>query len=55
MIQKDQNARDHSAWTIGKGDLTHELCIHPAQYTSRMETARVKQEEDKDIRIMQEQ
>ena len=28
MILKDQNTRDHSAWTIGNGDLMHEVCIH---------------------------
>ena len=26
-IQKDKNIRDHSAWTIGNGDLIQEACI----------------------------
>ena len=40
MIPNDQNTRDHSAWTIGDGD--------PIQYTSRMGTAGVKEEEKTD-------
>ena len=27
MILKDQNTRDHSAWTIENGDPMHEVCI----------------------------
>ena len=27
MILKDLNTRDHSALTIGNGDLMHEVCI----------------------------
>ena len=27
MIKKDQNTRDHSAWTIGNEDPIHEVCI----------------------------
>ena len=27
MIEKDENIRDHSAWTIGNVDPMHEMCI----------------------------
>ena len=54
MILKDRNTRDYSAWTIGNGAPIKGLCIHPTQDTSRMGTARVKQEEEADTRIMQE-
>ena len=45
MILKDQNTRDHSA---GNGDPMHGV----SQDTSRMGTARVKQEEEADMRII---
>ena len=40
----DQNTGDHLAWRIGNGDAT--------QDTSRMGTARVKQEKEADTRII---
>ena len=52
MILKDQNTRDHSAWTIVNGDPMHEVCIPCTQYTSRLGTERMKQEEDADTRII---
>ena len=52
MILKDQNARDHSAWTIENGDPMHDVCIPCTQYTSHMGTVRVKQEQEADIRII---
>ena len=33
---------------------SHARGVYPTQYTSRMETVRVKQEEEADTRIMQE-
>ena len=44
-IAKDRNTRDHLAWTAGNEDLT--------QNTSRMGTARVKEEEETDTRIIE--
>ena len=32
---------------------SHAQGVHPTQYTQRMETVRMKQEEEADIRIMQ--
>ena len=59
MTLKVQKTRDHSAWTIGNGDPTYEVCIphsilraYPTQYTTRMETERVKEEEGADTRII---
>ena len=45
-VAKEKYIRDHLAWTAGNGD--------PTQYTSRMETARVKQKKEADTRIMRE-
>ena len=50
MILKDKNTRGHSVWTIENGDPMHG--VYPTQYTSRMETASVKQEEATDTRII---
>ena len=49
-VPKERNTRDHLAWTIGNGDPMHE--VYPTQDTSRMKTARVKQEEDADTGII---
>ena len=46
MILIDQNTRNHSACTIGNRDAMHGVCT--TQHTSRMGTARVKQEEESD-------
>ena len=44
MILKDQDTRN----------IQHGLLVYLTQYTLRMITARVKQEEERDTRIMQE-
>ena len=54
MILKDQNTRNHSAWTMGNGHLMQGICIPHSIYTSHMGTARVKEEVRADTRIMQE-
>ena len=53
LILKDQNTRDHSAWTIRERG-SHARSVHPTQYTSRMGTAKMKGEEEAETRIMQE-
>ena len=42
--------RDHPVLTVGNGDPMHG--VYPTQDTSRMETARVKEEEGADTRII---
>ena len=49
VVPKDRNSRDHLAWTAGTG-VSHARGVYPMQDTSRMRTARVKQEEDADTR-----
>ena len=51
MILKDQNTRDHPALDYRKRG-SHARGVYPTQYTSRMGTARVKQEEEADTRII---
>ena len=34
-VAKDQNTRDHLAWTAGNGDPMHEVCI-PAEYLAHV-------------------
>ena len=34
-VPKIRNTRDHLAWTIGKGDPMHEVCIPHSIHTSR--------------------
>ena len=46
-MAKGQNTREHLAWT---GDLMNE--VYPTRDTSRMGTARVKQEEETDTKII---
>ena len=46
-----RNARDHLTWTIGNKE-SHTRGVYHTQYTSRMETARVEQEEEADTRII---
>ena len=50
MILKDQNTRDHLAWTAGNGDPMNE--VFPTQDTQRRGTARVKQQEEAGTRII---
>ena len=52
MIQKDENAKDHSALTIARDRGSHARGVYLTQDTSHMGTARVKQEEETDTRIM---
>ena len=52
MILKDQNTRDHSAWTIWNRDPMRRV-VYLTQYTSRMGIVRMKQEEEPDTRITQ--
>ena len=51
-----RDTRDHLAGTAENGDPMHKVCIrhnlYPSQDTSRMGTARVKQEEEADTRII---
>ena len=51
MLQKTQDTRDYLAWTAGNGDPMHRF-VHTRQDTSRMRTARVKQEETADAKII---
>ena len=55
MIQKDQNTRNHSAWTFyrERGSHARAIGVYLTQYTSRMGAVRVKQEVETDIIIMQ--
>ena len=53
LILKDQNTRDHSAWTIRERG-SHARGVYPTQYTSRMGAAKMKWEEEAETRIMQE-
>ena len=49
MILKDQNTRDHSVWNIYREQGSHHARgVYPTQYTSRMRTVRMKQEEEAD-------
>ena len=46
MILKDQNTRDHSAWTIGNRDPMHEACIPhsiPRAWEQQVRSKRKKQ------------
>ena len=52
-VTKDQNTRDHLPWTAGNG--SHEQGVYPTQSTFRMGTARVKQEEEINTRIIAEE
>ena len=51
-VEKDQNTRDRLAWTIGNGDSMHDRGVYPTEDTSRMETAKVNQEEEVDTRTI---
>ena len=46
----DRNTRDNLAWTIVKWDPSHARGV--SVYTSSMVTARVKQEEETDTRVI---
>ena len=48
---KDQSTRDHLTWTAGERG-SHALSVYPTQCTSRMGTARVKEEKEADTRII---
>ena len=54
MILKYQNTREYSAWIKGNGDPMHWVCIPHSIYTSRMGTARAKQEEETDTGLMRQ-
>ena len=51
MILKDKNTRDHTARGARE---SHARGVYPTQDTSRIETVRVKQEEETETRIMKE-
>ena len=48
-----RNTKDHLVWTAGNGDPMHEE-VHLTQDASRIGTARVKKEEEANIRIIAE-
>ena len=50
-MQKDINIRDNLVWTAGNGDPMHEVLI-PRRITSRMGTAKMKQEEEANTRVV---
>ena len=53
MLQKTAIQRTILACTIENRDPMHEVCnVYPTQDTTRMETARVKQEEEAKTRII---
>ena len=52
MIVKDQNTRDHLACMAYRERGSHARGVYPAQNTTRMERARMKQEEGSDTRFL---
>ena len=52
MILKDRNTKNHSAWTIENREGSHARGVYLTQDISRMGTARMKQEQETDTRII---
>ena len=52
MIQKGQNIRNHSAWTIGNGDPKHEVCIPHSILAHGNSKGKQEEETDKNNAIV---